>query len=203
MAELAVLASTIAAGAAQAATATAGAIGTAASAAAPYAGLAATAATVGGTVLEGVSAKNQAEADARAGMQAAEIQKRSLEAKAAEERAAAGREAQEKRKEGELLKSRQVALAASSGGGTANPTILDILGDTESRTSYLANSAVYGGEQRAAGLKDQANFGTWQAKTQAASSKAKGDAAFSGSLLEGFGAAAEGIYRFKKDRAYG
>jgi hypothetical protein len=202
MAELAALAGSIASAVGSTAATVGSAVGSAASAvgsavgaASPYLSAAGTAASVGGTVLEGLSAQAQSKAD----VAAAQYARKEAQKKANEELAAAGREAQEKRAEGERLRSRQVAVAAASGGGTKNPTILDILADTDARTDYLTSSIMYGGKSRAAGYIDQGNLGVWKAKT----AKSQANSAFAGSILEGFSQAATGIYKAKKDGLFG
>lgn len=103
------------------------------------------------------------------------------EAKATEERAASQRVAIDKRHEGDLIMSRQKALAASSGAGVLNPSILDIYGETAERAEYNAASEIYGGESRARGQIDQA-----------AAARMKGKAALKGSIFEGVGSAFSG-----------
>jgi hypothetical protein len=102
--------------------------------------------------------------------------------KAAEERAASQREAIEKRQEAGLAMSRQKALAASSGAGVVNPSILDIYSDTAGEGEYNAQVSLYGGESRARGELDQA-----------ALARAKGKAARKGSILEAGGTMLGGI----------
>ena len=101
---------------------------------------------------------------------------------AAEERAASQRSAIEKRSEADRVLSRQRALASASGAGVVTPSILDIYGETAAKGEYNAQTELYGGENRARGLIDQA-----------ALNRAKGKAAMKGSILEGFGAIASGI----------
>jgi hypothetical protein len=153
-----------------------GTIGTAVAEAAPAAAtvgellpLAGTALTVGGTVAAGVAAKNQ-------GKFAADQAKK----QATEERAIASREAEDQRLKTALVLSKQKADAAAGGGGVLNPTVLDIMGDTAQRGDYVSRSITAGGANKAAGLLDQATAARY-----------KGDAAFTGAMLEGLG---EGLY---------
>lgn len=100
---------------------------------------------------------------------------------AAEERAASQREAITKRTDAERVMSRQRALAATSGAGVVNPSILDIYGETAQQGEYNAQTALYGGESRARGQLSQANAARFKAK-----------AAYKGSLLEAAGQAFAG-----------
>lgn len=101
---------------------------------------------------------------------------------AAEERAASQREALEKRHEGALAMSRQLAVAGASGAGVVNPSILDIYGETAQRGEYNAQTALYGGESRARGQMDEAT-----------AARFKGKAAHKGSLYEAGGHILSGI----------
>jgi len=98
------------------------------------------------------------------------------ERQAATERAAGQREAIEKRTETDRVLSRQRALAGASGAGVVNPSILDIYGDTAKQGEYNAQTALYGGEDRARGQL-----------SQAVANRFKGKAAYKGSLLEAGG----------------
>lgn len=102
------------------------------------------------------------------------------EMRANEELAASQREAQQNRNEAELAMSRQQALAASSGGGAGSeaPTIVRLMTDTAGQGELNASTAIYGGQQRAAGLRDSAR-----------GRRAAGKASFLGSVLGATGTA--------------
>lgn len=106
--------------------------------------------------------------------------------KAKEEFAASQREAQQARREARIAQSRQQALAAASGGGAGAdaPTIVRLMSDTAGQGELNAGSAIYGGQQRAAGLNDSAK-----------ARRRSGRASFLGSVLGGFGQMAGGAYR--------
>lgn len=106
------------------------------------------------------------------------------EAKAKEELAASQREAQQSRNEAELAMSRQQALAASSGGGAGfdSPTIVRLMTETAGQGQLNAGTTLYGGQQRAAGLRDSAK-----------GRRASGKASYLGSVMSGFGSAASGL----------
>lgn len=104
--------------------------------------------------------------------------------KAKEEMASSQREAQQNRNEADLANSRAQALAASSGGGAGMdaPTIVKLMGDTAGQGELNARTTLYGGMERAAGLRDSAK-----------GRRAAGKASFLGSVMSGFGQAASGI----------
>lgn len=108
------------------------------------------------------------------------------EMKAKEEFAASQRDAQQARREATIAQSRQQALAAASGGGAGSdaPTIVKLMSDVAGQGELNAGSAIYGGQQRAAGLRDSAS-----------ARRRSGKASFLGSVLGGFGQAAGGAYK--------
>lgn len=108
------------------------------------------------------------------------------EMKAKEEFAASQRDAQQARREANLAQSRQQALAAASGGGAGSdaPTIVKLMSDVAGQGELNAGSAIYGGQQRAAGLNDSAK-----------ARRRSGKASFLGSVLGGFGQMAGGAYK--------
>ena len=126
-----------------------------------------------GTVASGVAANRAAQQDAL-----------NMEAQGKEEMAASQREAEMKRREGRLVNSRAQALAAASGAGagTDAPTIVKLMTQTSGESEFNAQSALFGGRSRQAGLKQGAK-----------ARRAEGKASLLGSVFSGFGSAASGI----------
>lgn len=126
-----------------------------------------------GTIAAGVAQNN-----------AAKFEAAQMEQKAKEEVAASQRDAMQKRREGAILNSRAQALAAASGGGagTDAPTIVKLMGQTAGEADYNAQTAMYGGYSRAAGLRDSAK-----------ARRASGKASLLGSVIGGFGDMAGGL----------
>lgn len=118
----------------------------------------------------------------QAANEAAKFEAQQQEMQGKEEFAASQREADQARKEAELVQSRQQAVAASSGGGAADPTIVRLMTDTAQQGELNAQSSIYGGESRKRGLFDQA-MGT----------RMTGKAALTGSYLGAMGALAGGF----------
>src|ERR1051325_11422191 len=112
---------------------------------------------------------------------AAKFEAAQMEQKAKEEVAASQRDAIAKRREGAILNSRAQAVAAASGGGagTDAPTIVKLMGQTAGEADYNAQTAMYGGYSRAAGLQDSAK-----------ARRASGKASLLGSVIGGFGSMA-------------
>lgn len=153
---------------------TAAGAGSAAMSALPLVG---TILSAGTGILGGIAAKNASKAEEQV-----------LTQKAAEERAMGSRAAEDRRRQTELVMSKQTAMAADSGAGTQGASIIDIYGDTAQRGSYLARSDYAAGDRQA---------DSYLAK--AANAKTKGNNAFTGSILEGFGTAAKGLSSAYKD----
>ncbi|MBP8235449.1 MAG: hypothetical protein KAY22_24435 [Rhizorhabdus sp.] len=102
------------------------------------------------------------------------------------ELAAAQREAEDRRREGRLIMSAQMAEAAASGAGSGEdaPTIMKILTDTGERVEYGAEATMYQGYSR----RDD-YFRSADAR------EASGRASFFGSVLSGLGSGIGGIGR--------
>lgn len=98
-----------------------------------------------GTIQAGRQAK--AEADYAAKQQ---------EMQADESYAASQRDAADKYRKGQLMLGDQRAALAASGGNLADPSVIDIMGDTQAEIDLAARTDIYKGEQQARGLNDAA-----------------------------------------------
>lgn len=82
---------------------------------------------------------------------AAKEEAKQLERRAGSERASSQRSAAEQKREARLVQSRALALAASSGAGASDPTIVNMMADIEGEGEYRALTELYVGEERARG----------------------------------------------------
>lgn len=114
-------------------------------AAAPIAMVAGTALSAGGSILG-------ANAEARALRE----QAAQLDAEAMTDRASSQRRMIEEKRQGRLAQSRAVAVAAASGGGADDPSIVNAVADLEGDSEYRALSALYEGETAARSKEAQA-----------------------------------------------
>lgn len=130
-----------------------------------------------GMIQQGNAAKAQGEAQ----RQVAEFEAAQRERIAGQERAAAQREAIIKRKEADLVASRGQAVAAASGAGALDPTIVDLLGDIEGEGEYRAALALYQGEERAIGQETAASARRFEGRAANAAGTARRNAAYMGS----------------------
>lgn len=117
------------------------------------AGLVGTGVSTVGSIAAGAAQEEMLEAQATA-----------AERQANEERAASQREAIQRAREARLVLSKQQNVAAASGAGALDPTILDIMGKTAAQGQYNVSSALYEGEARGAGLEDQAAIDRMRAR---------------------------------------
>lgn len=99
--------------------------------------------------------------------------------------AASQRTALEERRQADLVASRALAVAAASGGGVSDPTIVDILTRTKGEGAYRARVALYEGEARSRAMRvSAAGGGTFDSSQML---KAGYQAAAMGKLVRGAG----------------
>ncbi len=113
---------------------------------------------IAGTVLTAASFLGAGEAEADIGearLAAAEREKEArefeadqLETLAKQEFAASQREALEERRQANIQASRALAVAAASGAGAGDPTVIDIIANLQGEGAYRAGLALYEGEER-------------------------------------------------------
>lgn len=76
-----------------------------------------------------------------------------LRANAGQEIAAAQRAGMEEERQARLLQSRQIALAAASGAGASDPSVIQMISRTAKEGSYRAAVALYGGAEKARAMR--------------------------------------------------
>lgn len=79
-----------------------------------------------------------------------------LDAQAGMERASSQRQAIDERRQATLAESRGLALAAASGGGADDPTVVNAIAGIHGEGEYRALTAMYNGEERARSDEAQA-----------------------------------------------
>lgn len=98
------------------------------------------------------------------------------------------REAQEKLRLSRLMASRSLAVAAASGGGVTDPTVVHLLSLTRGEGAYQANVALYEGEAKARQLRLDAAA----SRVYGADAYQAGVSAERGARFAGLGALAKG-----------
>ncbi|WP_234896556.1 hypothetical protein [Sinorhizobium meliloti] len=111
-------------------------------------------AAIGGTLLQ-VAGNMQAgrEQEARFNYEQKVQRQQADEAEAASQRDAA-----ERYREGQFMLSQQRAAIVGSGGSVAEPSVIDLMGDTRERTTLAAQTDMYNGQQQARGYNDAAKI---------------------------------------------
>ena len=125
--------------------------------------------TVASTVLQASSTLAAGKAQQRA----AEHQAAQGRQQAGQERASSQRAAIEQRRQGRVLSSRALALAAASGAGAGDPTVENILGGIGAEGEFRALNELFIGEERARGLETQADLRIFEGKEARKASKTK------------------------------
>lgn len=133
-----------------------------------------------GSIAGGIAANDAAQAEAA-----------QLEERGQEEFAASQRDAQARREEGRLVNSRAQALGAASGAGADAPTIVRLMTNTAGQSELNAQSDLYGGRQRRAGMRDNAR-----------ARRAEGNASLMGSFFDAAGTALGGGSRYGTQRGW-
>lgn len=116
-------------------------------------GLAGTALSAAGAIAEGNFQEAMGEAQAKAS-----------EREASEQRAASQREAIQRSREARLVLSRQQAVAAASGAGPTDTTIMGLMGEAAAAGQFNTASAIYEGESRGRALEDDAALSRFRGK---------------------------------------
>lgn len=86
------------------------------------------------------------------------------EIRAGQERASAQRASIEEIRKMRLVQSRGRAVAAASGAGALDPSVMDIMGDLETEGRYRAATAAYQGEDSARNLENSAMLSRYTGK---------------------------------------
>lgn len=105
-----------------------------------------------GTVMQVQGMKKAEAAEERAGQQGvinSEFEAQQLEQDATQAYAASQRVAMDERHKADLVASRAIAVAGSSGGGVLDPTVVGLLTDITGEGAYRSATALYEGEEKA------------------------------------------------------
>lgn len=100
--------------------------------------------------------------------------------------------AAEQRRQGELVASRSLAVAAASGAGVSDPTVVNVIANTKGEAVYRANVALYEGAAKARQLRIAGAFDALsgqEAALQGRIAESEGKVAAIGSLAKGAGSA--------------
>ena len=121
---------------------------------------------------------------------ASEFESAQLEQQAGQAIAASQRVAADRAREGRLVQSRALAVAAASGGSASDPTVMRIIANINGEATYRQALALYQGDDKARQLLMGADAKRFEGAVAAQSGKAKQSAyrmAAAGSALAGAG----------------
>ena len=125
----------------------------------------------------------------------ANFEAKQMESEAGQRLAASQRQAQEYERQGRLQASRALAIAAASGGGAMDPTVVDIMGDLAGESNYRKMVALYEGEEQANKLR----MGAESRREEGDLAKEAGKIGVLGTALSG-GTSLYSIYGMTEDR---
>lgn len=139
---------------------------------------------VAGSIMQGQEAKRAADRQTLPKL----LEARQLERQSGQVKAASQRAAGEETKRAELIASRALALTAAGGGGTADPTVVNLIADINNEGAYRHAMALYQGEEQAKQLR----FGGDMARREADIIRKGGAAAARASNWQAASYAAQG-----------
>lgn len=112
-----------------------------------------------------------------------------LDIKAGQERASAQRDAIEQHRQATLVTSRALAVAAASGAGADDPTVVNIMSRIEGEGEYRALTSLFSGETDARALEAEAAARRREAKNTKKAAKLSALGTIIGSASDVYGAA--------------
>jgi hypothetical protein len=107
---------------------------------------------------------------------------------ALESEAASQRDAIESGRQGGLVTSRLQSLAAASGAGATDPTVIGLRADLEARTDYEKKVALYEGSSRAAAFRHAGDLALYRAQENAKLRRFEANQARSAGVLKALSA---------------
>lgn len=156
--------------------------------------------SVGGSILGAMGASEASDASIVMGQrqrEAAQFKAQQLRSHALQTVAASQRAGDTEERQARLLQSRALAVAAASGGGASDPTVMNLISGIAGEGSYRRAIRLYEGEDRARTLRMQADAAVYEGdlavegaasqsqayQTQGMSSLFKGGSSIVGSSL--------------------
>ncbi|MCX7147536.1 MAG: hypothetical protein NT042_15390 [Sulfuritalea sp.] len=111
------------------------------------------------SVVSAMGKADAGDAAARVGLQqqaAAQYEAEQLRINAGQSIASAQRAAEEQRRQGMMIQSRAIALAAAGGGSVTDPGLVHLLAGNAGETAYRSAVALYEGEDKARTMRESA-----------------------------------------------
>lgn len=131
------------------------------------------------TVFTAMGQSSQGDAAMEAGrrkMMSAQSQAAQLDRNATQQVAASQRGAEDDQRQTQLAMSRALAVAAASGGGASDPTIVNTIARLAGEGAYRSMSTLYQGQEQARAMRDQAAMSRYSGDVAMADAKTAKDA---------------------------
>ncbi len=153
--------------------------------------------TVGSTIMQVMGSMNQADnmrsaaaANAENARRSAEANKKQLDYEAGQAEASGQHEAEAARRKSALMLSRANAVAAASGGGPLDESLMSgIVGEGEKEAGYRS----YSSRERAIGLRYRGDVGTYEANAKGRQGIIEANAAADATIMGGLAKGAMGL----------
>lgn len=149
-----------------------------------------------GSLMEGNAASRAAKRAAKDSKKAGKFEGAQYRQQAGQERAGSQRQAIEERRAARIAQSRAVAVAAASGAGASDPTVMNIVGNLAADGEYNALSALFSGEEAARGLENAASGAEYEGRSSAAGYRTRANAYRSAARNTAIGTALDGMSTF-------
>jgi hypothetical protein len=111
---------------------------------------------------------------------------------AGQAQAASQRQAYEVNKQTQLAESRALAVAAASGGGASDPTVVSIIAGLHAEGAYQRSIALYGGDEQARALNAKADALEYEGDSAQWNSILSGGGQLAKATASGFSSQAQG-----------
>lgn len=139
-------------------------------------------------VLGQVSAGKAARRAGESQQAAAEYSAEQLDINAEQAIAVSHRAAAEQLRKSMLVQSRALAIAAASGAGALDPTVMALIGGYSKEGELASETVLYGGEERARAMREQAKASRYEGALRAEAGRTAEKSAYmkaAGSILSG------------------
>lgn len=129
---------------------------------------------------------------------AAEFQAAQLRQNAGQAQAAAQRDAFSVDQQSKLVASRALAVAAASGGGASDPTVVSLMAGIAGEGSYRSALALYQGDEKARAMNSAADTAEYEGKLSEGAARRSAFGKFLGAGAASIKGAARGTSLFEK-----
>ena len=145
-----------------------------------------------GSIIGGQQTQTEADFQAKQGNLVAGAEATALNEQATGEIAAGVAEGQQQSRETGIVLSREQSIAAASGAGVSTPTVMNVMGNTAAKGSYLQGLDIWRGETQASATNAKAAATIIGARLQGQQLVAQGGMAAESGIFQGIGSMLSG-----------